>query len=418
MQLFVVSSIWPRTAHSVNAPPVVLYELAKALSQEPGLTIGLLKLTRQTDPEPDSEDREGVAALRAAGVRVEELCLPPIPERRWFPLSIVNGRIEDFVPEAALRDFAADYIRRLGADMLMPVWTEWGTALLADAPVAKIAYYGNVDPKNYRIQIAQRRRLGKLSWLRWKMELRAAEIFERLHLAEMRKYGAHGNVAANDAAYYASNGVPNPFYIQNLWIDRMGDDWRPARARLENREGCRIIGNVGKLGATANTLGMEILGRDVIPELRRAMPVPFEVHILGGGKLRPDVATLLAAPEVKLRGYVDDIDEEILRANIFLGMNNASAYKVCHTRYLHAWTLGACLVVHADTALSMPEIKHRENALMGRDAAEIADLVAEAAADPELRQRLGEAGYQTYRRHFTGPAVAGIIAARLRGAVP
>ena len=418
MKLVIATTLWPRAAHSLNSPPVVAFELISALARQPGLSVAVLKLTPHDAAPSDAADQEGAATLAQQGVVIEELRLPPSPPQRWFPWMAVAGRIQDFIPVVAHRDLANAAVRRMHADAVLPLWTEWGTALLADAPGFKFAYYGNVDPKNYRIQTAERRRLGQLSWLRWMLEKIAANVFERVHLAEMRKYQAHGNVAANDAAYYAENGVPDAFYIQNLWIDRIGDSWRAERARLENRNGCRIIGNVGKLGATANTLGMEILGRDLLPQLRRAMPMPWEMHILGGGKLRPDVAQLLDAPEVRLRGFVDNIDEEVLRANIFLGMNNAGPFKVGHTRYLHAWTLGACLVVHADAALSMPEIRHRDNALMGRDAAEIADLIAEAATDPALRLRLGEAGYQTYRCNFTGPVVARAIAQRLRGIVP
>jgi glycosyltransferase involved in cell wall biosynthesis len=414
MKLVIAAGIWPRISHSVNAAPVVAFELINALADQPDITVGFLKLSHHDDLAPNAEDENGIAALRARGIDVQELRVPRLPVRRWFPWIVMNGRLADFVPETDFAQLAGQAVARMGADAVMPMWTEWGTAMLADAPALRFAYYGNPDPKNFRIQIAQQRELGHLSWLRWQMERRAANVFEREHLARMRRYQLNGNVAANDAQFYRDRGV-NSFYIQNVWIDRLGDGWREKRAALENRDGSRIIGNVGKLGATANTLGMQILGRDVLPQLRRAMTMPFEIHILGGGKLRPDVEKILDAPEVKLRGFVDDIDEEILKSNIFLGMNNAGLYKVGHTRYLHAWTLGACLVVHADAALSMPEIRHRENALMGRDAAEVADLIAEAAADPALRLRLGEAGYQAYRRRFTGPVVARTIAERLRG---
>jgi hypothetical protein len=414
MKLVVAAGGWPRTAHSLNALPVVTFELINALADQPGLILGFLKLSRHDDPGPSVEDQAGIAALRARGIEVKELRIPPLPGRRWFPFTLLSNRLSDFVPEAAFAPLASEMVKRMGADVVMPLWTEWGTAMLADAPALRFAYYGNPDPKNYRIQTQQRRLLGQLSWLRWRMERAAAHAFERAHVSTMRRYHLNGNVAANDAQFYRERGADS-FYIQNVWIDRLGERWRERRAALENRDGCRIIGNVGKLGATANTLGMQILGRYVLPQLRRAMAMPFEVHIFGGGQLRPDVAKLLGRPEVRLRGFVADIDEEILRSNIFLGMNNAGPFKVGHTRYLHAWTLGACLVVHADAALSMPEMRHRENALLGRDAQEIADLVAEAAADPILRMRLGEAGYHTYKRYFTGQAVASCMVKRLRG---
>lgn len=298
----------------------------------------------------------------------------------------------------------------------MPLWTEWGTALLAEAPGFKFACYGTPDPKSMRTQIAERRRTGALSWPRWLAERIAGRVVERLHIAAMRRYELHGNVAANDAAYYAQQGVPNAFYVQNAWIDRLVDSWRGRRSARRQAGPCVIIGNVGKLGGTANTLGLEYLGRELMSHLRERMAAvgrAFEVRILGAGSLRPDLVPLFQAPGFRMRGFVPDIDQEILDADIFLGVNNASHYKVAHTRYLHAWSLGACLVVHADTALSIPEVVHRKNALMRRSAAEIAGLVAEAAVNPEQRAQLGEAGYSTYREVFTGPAVARAIAERL-----
>jgi glycosyltransferase involved in cell wall biosynthesis len=87
-------------------------------------------------------------------------------------------------------------------------------------------------------------------------------------------------------------------------------------------------------------------------------------------------------------------------SQIFLCVNNASPYKTCHTRYLHAWSLGCCVVAHRDVALSMPEIKHGYNALLGENPREIADLIVKAASDPQLRRELGENGYKTLKKEF------------------
>jgi len=73
----------------------------------------------------------------------------------------------------------------------------------------------------------------------------------------------------------------------------------------------------------------------------------------------------------------------------------------------------------------MPEMKHRENALFGRYADEVADLVAETAADRALCHRLGETRFETFHRWFTAPVVADDLHRRIgaaltvmRGAVP
>jgi hypothetical protein len=228
---------------------------------------------------------------------------------------------------------------------------------------------------------------------------------ERFHLLIMKRYDYLGDVAANDADYYRQHGHPNAFYVRNVWLDRFGESWRRQRAS-ERTDPFVIVGSVGKLDGTANTHGLEILGRDVVPELRRAMGgQAFEVHVCGAGTLNPGVADCLKAPEVRMRGFVDDIDGEMTTAPVFMCLNNASRYKVGHTRYLHAWSLGACVIGHRDAALSMPEMVSGENCLLGASAAEIADMTRAVAADPALRRRLGEGGYRTFRDKFTAPPV-------------
>jgi glycosyltransferase involved in cell wall biosynthesis len=130
----------------------------------------------------------------------------------------------------------------------------------------------------------------------------------------------------------------------------------------------------------------------------------------------PQIAQYLSGPDVVFRGFVPDIDAEILQAPAFLCVNNATPFKVGHTRYLHAWTLGSCVIAHRDAALSMPEIVDEKNALLGADAEDIADAIARAAADRALCRRIGEGGWETYRTLFRGGNVAPEIVARLRSA--
>jgi Glycosyl transferases group 1 len=113
-----------------------------------------------------------------------------------------------------------------------------------------------------------------------------------------------------------------------------------------------------------------------------------------------------------MRGFVDDIDGEMMTAPVFLCLNNASRFKVGHTRYLHAWSLGCCVIAHRDAALSMPEMVSGENCLLGGSPAEIADMVAQAR-DVRLRRRLGEAGYATFVEKFTARPVVEQILGRI-----
>src|SRR5205085_10556978 len=140
----------------------------------------------------------------------------------------------------------------------------------------RFAYYGNPDPKNWQLQLEMARRTGG-SALRYRLGQALGRRLETLHLQVMDRYAVLADVAANDADYYRRKGHRNAFYLQNVWIDRFGDGWRARRRAAERSSPAVIIGNVGKLGATANTLGLELLGRDLMPALRGAMAGrPFE----------------------------------------------------------------------------------------------------------------------------------------------
>jgi len=409
-RILVVNPLWPHSAHSVRAANVVVYELVAELARQSDLKIGFLKLSAAASEAPTEIEEKGKRELAALGVEF----LPPFvyaspPSLRPRLTRWLAPQEADFYPEARHRSAANAAAMVFRPDMVFIPWSERGTALFADLPVKKFAYYGNPDPKAGLARAEFAREHGG-SFLAYARERIALGRLEHAHLGIMRRFDYLGDVAANDAAYYRDHGHPNAFYVRNLWIDRFGRHWLEPRQR-ERTDPFVIVGNLGQLGATANTHGLEILGRDVLPELRHAMGSRrFEIHVFGAGTPHPAVAGLLRTSEFRLRGFVDDIDGELMAAPVFLCLNNASRFKVGHTRYLHAWSLGGCIVAHRDAALSMPEMVSGENCLLGDSAAEIAGMVALVARDAALRKRLGEAGYATFREKFTArPVVAQIL---------
>lgn len=414
-RILVVNPLWPHSAHSARAANVVIYELTAEFARQPGLKVGFLKVSASADESPTEIERKGMQELRALGVEfLEPLVSPkPAPGRRSRLGFWLFPKETDYYPEAVQRPSATVAAMAFHPDLVFIPWSETATSLFSDVPVAKYAYYGNPDPKSAwaRAEFALGQGGSRLVHMMQRLSLKRMELF---HIPIMKRYDYLGDVAANDVDYYRERGHPNAFYVRNLWIDRFGTQWRARRER-ERTDPFVIVGNLGKLDATANTHGLEILGRDVLPELRRAMAGRnFEVHLFGSGKPHPAIAGLLDGPEVRRRGFVDDIDDEMMTAPVFLCLNNASRFKVGHTRYLHAWSLGSCVVAHRDAALSMPEMVSGENCLLGASAAEIADMVATVARDAPMRRRLGEAGYATFVEKFTARPVVAQILSRLK----
>ncbi len=412
-RILIINPLWPHPAHSVRAANVVVYELVAEFAKHKDLKIGFLKVGGPGSATRTPAEDEGVKQLELLGVDFLEPFI-------YSPDSILRSRLgrwffpveADFYPEANHRAAAEKAAQTFGPDLIFIPWSETTTCLFADMKVKKFAYYGNPDAKagRARADFIREHGGGNISYLRQRFQLGR---LERFHLSIMSRYDYLGDVAMNDAEYYQHHGHLKAFYVRNLWVDRFGTSWRSRRRDAERNQPFVIVGNLGQLGATANTHGLEILGREIVPALRHAMgDRKFEVHIFGGGTLNPAIVEHLQLPEIRIRGFVEDIDDEMITSPVFLCMNNASRYKVGHTRYLHAWSLGCCVVAHRDAALSMPEMISGKNCLLGNSPAEIADMVSTVANDASLRGRLGEEGYATFLDKFTAAPVVDDILSR------
>ena len=99
-----------------------------------------------------------------------------------------------------------------------------------------------------------------------------------------------------------------------------------------------------------------------------------------------DLAEKLDRPTVRNVGFIENVDHALMTAPVFLCLNNATPYKVNQSRYMHAWSLGACVVAHSDAALSLPGMVDGENALLGGDPDAIVERIARALGDRSLRR--------------------------------
>lgn len=404
LRILAVNSIWHMPSHGVGAANLIGYELLRGLAQEPNTEVGFLKVSHEQEAVPTVQEKAGIQALKEHGIEI----LPPLVLSKSFLkkrpawMRGLFPKITDFYPHIAAVKFMNERIAAYAPDFVLVLLSESATALCSEAPTVKFAYYSNPDPKQASALASFYYRLGKSNFLKYFFQRRTARFLEKFHLSIAKKYEIWSTLAENDARYYQQRGKKDAFYIQNVWIDRF-PDWANRRKEQPGK----IIANIGRLDATANSHGLEVLGRDLLPELAKTLEgIPYEIHILGSGTLHPVLRKYFDRPEVRLRGYVEDIDAEILSAPVLISTNGASEYKVAHTRYLHAWALGACVVAHKDAKLSVPELEHRKNSLLGSDIPEMAVLVKEALTNASLRSLLAKQGYQDFKNMNTAERVA------------
>lgn len=184
--------------------------------------------------------------------------------------------------------------------------------------------------------------------------------------------------------------------------DTTGPDWEEKRRTVSvKKDGRAKILWVGKLGNTENRYAVSFFVRELYPELVKKLGKEnFEVHFIGNSRNCPSELIRLAEtePHLYIRGHVPDIDYEFLSADVYLVTNTTTLG--ARTRIISSFSNGSCVVAHIANTIGIPALKHRENALIGRNAKEIADLVAEAILDPELRLCLGRNGRRVFEEQY------------------
>ncbi len=414
MKILIATGLWPNSQHTVRGGNIIIFEMIRLLAEQPGVSVVVQKVSKPREPQATEDEvasRKILASLKGVTVldeyRQQENEIAPRRADRW---RLLFPKVEDYYPDWPARERWQHHLLALKPDVVLIPLSEWITAMTSGVPMKTYAYYGNPDPKSRRRRddfSLEQKRIGMFEHRkrRWDMA-----HLERFHLQIMRGISHCGNVSLNDAQYYTGHGHPNAFYVPHLWTDH------PPATRAFEREPkpiapVRVIANIGKLDATANRDGLLVLADQLLPLFRGG---EMQWEILGANKLDAHVRNRLSRTDVAFRGWVLDIDEEMASAQIFLCLNNASPYKVGHTRYLHAMSLGCCIVAHQDVRLSMPELVHRENCLLGATIPDVANLVREAAGNAALRSALGRGAVKTFHEKFTGQAVVPQIVAGLQ----
>lgn len=419
-RILVLGGVWPYVDGSQEAANVVSFEIVRHLLADDGFDVAFCLMCTETQAVTKAA-QAGLDSLVASGLELLPSIMVHSPTSRPWLDRILRHLFADPRRVFTACGASADLRERIAvwkADVVLTVWSEASTAACYGLTIPKFAYYGNPDHK-----VAEAR--ARFEWDRTPFSFLALTRYlsrrlnvatvRRAHLKVMRTFDVVWDVAKNDADFYRANGVSSAHYINNIWPQRGNKDWAEYRGGHEQLSPAKIIASIGNLSATGNTLGFDTLVREVLPVLLRNLgDGNFELHIFGAHEAHPLVAKLLDDPHVKIRGFVDDLNAEILSSPVFIVANNHGYFKVGHTRFLHAWSLGACVVAFEDSAAAMPELVHDENCLLASSPDHFALLVMRTLNEPELRWRLGVAGQRTLEKCFDPAQVCARIADGLR----
>ncbi|MBI3710545.1 MAG: glycosyltransferase [Proteobacteria bacterium] len=418
MHILVLSSVFPDHGHFRAAQTVLAVLLDEFIRL--GHRVSLATVCAGGEPSTDMQARWRHHMIDFAGdftSAVDEA--PAFAANAWRRRLAHLGefvaplRQPDYPRFRAPAEVAAA-LARTGADAALLFWDTWFDHLLP--ALREVPIFGYLARPRSEASLARldgmydpvRRAIQRARLLGWR----------RRHIARSRRLRKAVNICALDAAWYRQQGV-DCNYLSNTWPDAFGPNWQSIRAAAEaKRRGVEILGNIGGLDATGNRFGLHWLADNVLHPLQREMNgLDWRINICGRHTLPAELAAALAHPRIALRGFVPDIDDEMAGNRLFLLLNNAGPYTGGYTRVIYAMASGACLVAHRRLALSMPELVHDQNFLLGETGPEIAALIAGAARDNAQRGRIGERARQTYETAYAPRVVAASLARAMQDAL-
>jgi glycosyltransferase involved in cell wall biosynthesis len=367
-----------------------------------------------TDPAGASaEERAG--RLEQLGARVVLVEPAARPSARPGRLRLLRRLL---APEPAelyptLRDAGAvgEEVRRAGLDALFVYHFD---ALAASTEVAVPRVAGVGDPSHlpvlYRWRQVEPKRLDRQS-LRRALEVAAVVRRQpRVMVELLNGCAAAGAFAAHHAAWLRRRGVRDCLYLRTPIPEPAGP--RPATGH----DGPPTLLHIGHLRGTATLHGLRLFVQETLPRLDEALgPDGFRLDLVGGYRPPDELREALDRPSIRFRGHLEPATDAIREADVLV-VPIAIPLGV-RVRVLTGFSVGACIAAHAVNSRGIPELAHGENALLGSSGASLADEIARAVRDAELRARLRAGARDTYERYFAQPVAAGRIEGLLAEAV-
>lgn len=396
MKILFISHIVPSLKH-IEAANIVQYELLYELSKR-NFNISFLFLKNVNNTLSNIAK---LNELEFDTVKTFDYSFPKnnrnIVQKIFFP------KKEDYFPDCQEQNKLGKILEDFSPDYLLTIWDEKATNLMCSSSIKKICYYGNPPPKNFseilKAKLLKKDNLQKI-FLFLKNIFHKIQ-FNKFHYQIIKKVDFFFNVSKLDSKFYENKRIKCN-YINNVYkISCSLKKIKKIKSEVSSQKKIKIIGNVGNINGTANTLGIKYLINFVFPELKKHN-LEFEIHIFGGGKITSYIKEFSKVnPEFIVRGFVKNIDEEICNSSIFLCCNNATNYNVGHTRYLHSFSLGTCVVAHKNLSLVMPEMCNNINCCLGESPKEIADIIYNLSLNKLKIEEIGLNGYNSLKKDFS-----------------
>lgn len=406
MKILIPFTVYPSLEHNVGAINKVFSSIISELCKK-NVKIILLPINLNSEKVKLTKSEHSFKKFLKMKKNIsflKDLKIENKEKKRNFFKRIFFPRLNDFFPIYNLKDSSYKILKKIDPDIILVVWDEKMTDLFNFKDFKLYSYYGDPQIKNLKAIISSTKRsfLKKLKdfYILWQLE--------KEHIKEFKNNFIMSNNSKIDSEYYSKKGV-NSSYLQNIWKPKYSLK-TVEKLRKINSEQIKVIANVGLLSGTANNFGLNFLVKKVLPKMQnKGILGEFDFFIFGAGKTNNKILRKLLEFRVNVSGFVKNIDAEMLKAKIFLCCNNFGKYNVGHTRFLHAWSMGMCVITSKNIRLTMPEFEDGKNCLLASNSDHLVDLISYASKNKNLMKKIGKNGYKTLEKKFSPKLVVNKI---------
>jgi len=221
-----------------------------------------------------------------------------------------------------------------------------------------------------------------------------------------------GSFGWHDANWLKKNGALKSKYFKTSLIDT-NPKFDIDKYDFNNKKKFKIITALSNLESTSTLSGIVFLFKEVLHKLKFLIGEKnFEIHVIGKGNLPHSMKEYQNDENIIMRGYVEDINKEFDTADVVL--IPTAVFLAFGGRILIAFEKVACTIINYNDDKNQPEIKNKENCLVGKDGEEVSNLVYEAYKDVELRKKIRIEARNLYLKNFSPEISTPVILNKLK----
>ena len=255
-------------------------------------------------------------------------------------------------------------------------------------------------PYLYRKEYYKRVNISKFNILfvkQWLLE--KTQISRKIKIMNMllKSCNVSGAFAAHHAFDFQNSGVDNCKYFRTPVYDPLTSLNKNPKSNSKFK-----ILHIGHLQGIATVTGVEILAKEVIPNLDKLIGEDnYELHLVGGhfDTLPILLKQLLTKNNIKIRGQVSPSDQEFLSSNILLVPTPIELG--IRVRIITGLSYGNCIISHIANSKGIPELVNNQNCILSNDGVALAKACFDVYKNENKRIDLAINARKTYEKYFS-----------------